>query len=801
MKPRKKSVTQWSSSLSSSSVLHRKKSSSESTSQSEEFLFDPPPPVEGETPASDELVRKVKRELKVVASSNSVASHVEDVTLNKLDLDGSRLFGRQAELRRLNRALETRILRKRKPQGKDSVEEQDPEPRTEDSSEVRMLLISGASGTGKSKLAQGLRKKVLSQGGFFCTGKFDLQQRVEPYTAFASACSELTSQVMARDDKKGFSVQARIQTEMGDNCDLLVQALPSLNCFLPSPESENESTHSSPPKVETQTNRLQYMASKFFRTLDEQPLVIVLDDLQWADPASLNLATTLLEDTENQSILLIGTYRSDEMKSNCHLVDKIKLWHEDASLRVEHIHLQDLDQEAVQALVTSALHSSDDISKPLADLVHHKTHGNAFFVEQFLKSLVDQDLLTYSFGGMCWLWKEEEIRSLPVTANVADLMASKLSNLPCSTLLTLQVAACLGQSFDLVILASVMESVRQKKVFVDESFSGNFDIHHALEQPLSDGLLEQIEPGIYAFSHDQIQNAAQSLMPPETLSLLRLQIGERLMKDSDDSEGGQGHFFMAVDLCNLASPRIGTAARVDAARYNLLAGEGAMKKAAFSPAFKYFESGLAFLGKDAWTRNYGLSLDLSCGAVEAGYCSGDFVGMEKHEKGVLSSNGPFDDKVRVYLTKILALGVRERFKEAVDTGRLVLKKMGITDLPRDPSDLTVLREAKKTKVLFKNQTKQTLMQLPIATDGRWILAVGVVDRMASKAYLFNMNFYIVMHLRCLRWTLKHGVSKFSPSTFATYGIILGNRFADAEGAKLFGKKFYFVAMIASLCSC
>jgi predicted ATPase len=98
--------------------------------------------------------------------------------------------------------------------------------------------------------------------------------------------------------------------------------------------------------------------------------------------------------------------------------------------------------------------------------------------------------------------------------------------------------------------------------------------------------------------------------------------------------------------------------------------------------------------------------------------------------------------------------------------------MGMSTLPKNPGKGHVLVEFLKTKIALRNHTEQSLKALPLLEDERWYQAMSIVDMMQAVAYCTDQNFFAVMNLRMLRWTLKHGVCRFSPTVFATYGIIL-----------------------------
>jgi predicted ATPase len=107
----------------------------------------------------------------------------------------------------------------------------------------------------------------------------------------------------------------------------------------------------------------------------------------------------------------------------------------------------------------------------------------------------------------------------------------------------------------------------------------------------------------------------------------------------------------------------------------------ALQKSGFVSAATYMNFGLGYLGGDGWSKHFKLTLELSSGAAEAAYCSGNFDEMQKHLDQVMKQDCDIHDKVRAYRTLILSLGAQERFGEAIDNGIHILKEMKVSPVP------------------------------------------------------------------------------------------------------------------------
>jgi histidine kinase len=171
----------------------------------------------------------------------------------------------------------------------------------------------------------------------------------------------------------------------------------------------------------------------------------VLDDIQWADVPSLNLAKALWTDREaSLDLILVATSHSN-VSDDHPFVERLRK----GTVQVETIALSNLKNDgAVRSVVVNAMRESEDYAAGLADVVFEKTHGNAFFVGQWLQMLVNEGLLTYNIGLMKWLWDDKSIRALRVTYNMGSLLGRRIQTLSEPTQALLKIAACLGQVFE-----------------------------------------------------------------------------------------------------------------------------------------------------------------------------------------------------------------------------------------------------------------------------------------------------------------------------------------------------------------
>jgi predicted ATPase len=724
----------------------------------------------GTQPPSDEFTfEKIAKDISAVMADEvenrekeiQKALAREKFTINRLNLGEVELYGREKEMSVLTEAFQGILAASKKEAG------------------VGIVMVKGRAGTGKSRLCSELRRKVVAKKGFFLGGKFDLQNRKEPYTGILTALAALPDQVSAFGDEYRSDLCSRLQDAIGGESHILTSLAPGLADLFPYAGTQ-ASGGSRDDKFETRSIRLHYIFRQLIGCIcgPDHPVVLVVDDMHWSDSSSLSLLTSLATDKKLSSFLLLATYREEEIHDSHPSITAFEELRDRRNIALRSISIGALDQMSTHSIVSTALRSSEERTFKLSEIVHQKSNGNAMYVIQFLRSLYDDGLLRYQLGSMQWTWDELSVRSRSVTDNVVDLTTSKLQRLDPTTREILQVASCLGQTFDKGKLKSVMEDPVVRELLASSSNSSEMpvadrssDLIECLNKLVEDGVIDYIHQlDSFCFVHDLIQEAASNLIPKEIHARLHSSVGRSLLQD--DKYLDDKFFFRAVELSNIGLEELSVSEKLSMARFNEVAAQKATEKAAFSSALKYYEEGLRCLGANPWSTDQALALSLSSGAVEAAFCSGDFETMEARIASVLSQPIPIEDKVRVYLTRILSYSAQDLNDLCLATGRQVLIDMGMTNLPMHPGKGHVIIEFLRTKMALRNHTEESLKTLPLLEDKRWFQAMSIMDMMQAVAYCTDQDFFAVMNLRMLRWTLKHGVCRFSPTVFATYGIIL-----------------------------
>jgi len=399
-----------------------------------------------------------------------------------------------------------------------------------------MMLVAGFSGIGKTAVVNEVHKPIVKQRGYFVKGKFDQFNRNIPFSAFVQAFRRLMGQILSESDVELERWKTKILEAVGENGQVLIDVIPELKTVIgkqsPVPELSGNAAQ----------NRFNLLFEKFIAvfTTKEHPLVMFLDDLQWADSASLNLMKVLMRDSDRGYLLLLGAYRDNEVfPAHPLMLTLAELEKQKAAIST--IMLAPLPIHDINQLVAETLTCHIEQAQPLTDLVYQKTKGNPFFTTQFLKGLHEDELIVFNPDLGYWECDLVKVRDAALTDDVVEFMARRLQKLPAVTQEVLKLAACIGNQFDLETLAIVRESSSEE--VASELWSA---LQEGLILPISeaykffqgeiDSHSTKTITANYRFLHDRVQQAAYSLIPEDRKLLTHLNIGQLLLKKTSNSQ-------------------------------------------------------------------------------------------------------------------------------------------------------------------------------------------------------------------------------------------------------------------------
>ena len=637
----------------------------------------------------------------------------------------------------------------------------------------RLVLISGYSGIGKSALVNEIRKH-LGKAGTFVAGKFDQLNRSVPFAALAAASRGLLRSVLGEPPHVLTHYAGRLREAVGRNGKLIAELAPELELVIgPQPPV----TPLGPTESQA---RFELVFRQFLQVFadEDHPLALFLDDLQWADGASLRLLRQLLTGGQCAHLLVIGAYRNNETNELHPLLLTLGELRK-AGVAIDEIVLKPLDREAVTALVAETLRLPVEQVAPLAETLLRKTNGNPFFLQQFLTALVEQQLLRFDAAAQQWTWDEARIEVVVAADNVVDLLIARLRRLSEDARRVLTLGACMGQEFDLATLSLIWqrsladltgglwEALREGLVIpLDASY-------RYLAESVKTGDLGEALHSRYRFLHDRVQQGAYELVGADERAELHLRIG-RLLLGHTEGEPSDDKLFEVVRQMNLGEALIVTDEdRRRLARFNLRAAIRVAGSGAHGSALPLLRRCLDLLGPDPWEVEHGTAHRAHLALAECEFMSGNVAGalqaldaVEARSRTVLERVA--GREIRIVILASAATGMLDAVACGVETARLLGAEFPTDDAALGPA---IGAELGALKAMLADRTVESLLDLPSMADPEKRALVDVLFKTNAPAFMAKPEVSVLIGLKAVRLAIEHGNAPMSPYFYDNYGII------------------------------
>jgi tetratricopeptide (TPR) repeat protein/transcriptional regulator with XRE-family HTH domain len=406
----------------------------------------------------------------------------------------------------------------------------------------RLLLLSGEPGAGKTRLAQEITLYLHQRDFLITAGRCYESQQAVAFYPFIEALASLYA-----------AAPVDIRHEVPRRWSYLARLLPALGL----PVSDYTGPHDQQRLLWTATGFVQALARR-------KPVALLLDDLHWADAASLELLQHLARHAGGDRVLLLGTYRDGEVNRRHPLEGALRdLQREGLIARLE---VRSLGRAQTGELIATVM-GEEEISDDLIDLIHRRTEGNPFFVRQVLHAMVER-------GDMYWKdghWDRKRIDEIEVPESVRSVVGQRLSRLKAETQEILLEAAVLGQTFsfdDLLIMSGRVEN----------------ELELALDEASAAGMVRETSRNGYGFDHALTQGALSAELPSRRRRRLHLAAGEAIEALPDRTRQRRAaelawHFLEGDDAER-------------ARRWSVIAGDAAEHVFAHSDAEQHYRTAL-----------------------------------------------------------------------------------------------------------------------------------------------------------------------------------------------------------------
>jgi len=618
------------------------------------------------------------------------------------------------------------------------------------------FFIGGYSGSGKTMLVQSLTARVDASGGYVLTQKVDQMSKERPLldvlSAFDNLCLLIRDQNSPRELQK---VTKKIMHDFESDFSVLARLLPKISALFPR-RNEKTTKDTSIERVMNLQN-VCHTLQRFMRIVSSSltPVMLFLDDLQWASSTSLKLIEALLSDTRGSScFFFVGSYRDNEVHDGHPIFDLMSNLDSCGVISTKE-HLCGLNQNDLNMMISESVCILPRLCESLSDIIFEKTEGSPYFALEFLRSLVDSRLLKYSLRERRWIWDENKIRSENITDNVLYLLSAKMTSLPENIQLALKVVSCFGIKVDESIVGYL------------SSTSQYSDFRDWLDQAINEGCIRKHENN-YKFVHDKVSEAAYNLIANGNKSQFHYDLGILLYSTSKGQDLG-GALFQVVDQINhgipsLIKPRM----KIVIAELNFNAGRKAMDLSDFETASSYLNNALPLLPKNRWRRHYDFSLRLLLLRAKTIYLRGNIEEACDSLMEIIKNGRCIEDKLDAYYLHVTILHACEEREEAYTICCEVLSQLKET-IPDyvDMKDLTPMLQ--ETGRMLARMSDADLLGMKETDNSSLRFTLKFYTLLCYISYYcITSNMLPFACCRMVRLTLEHGVCEDSILGLVSY---------------------------------
>ncbi|MFP4017144.1 MAG: AAA family ATPase, partial [Halanaerobiales bacterium] len=662
-----------------------------------------------------------------------------------------------------------------------------------------LIFVSGHSGTGKTTLVKQLKGPVEKQGGLFLQGKYEQYMKNTPYSSLIQAMDIFFQRVLVQEKEELNKWSDRVLQALGDNAGIISSIFPALEKII-GPQKQPESL-----SFTERQNRIQRTFITFLQTISskEQPLVIFLDDLQWADSSTINILNLPLSGIKDIYILFIVAYRDNELEGVEYLKDFIESYSNisgkssvlnkvQKNTHINTVKLKHLNSVQVKEIIKEMFTYSNEEIDILSGICHEKSRGNLFYLNQFLNSLQEEGAIHYNSEENKWKVNLEQLLNFGQIKTINDLLLKKINILSDGITEILKVAACINNSFNSEIISDVL-GIK------------NDYVNNALEEAVLEGFLVHVEKARdqgqdrdkehsdrdclyheYSFFHDRIQQAVYSLITEKERESFHYQIAMYLLKNQADYRENRTLFKITEHFNSAENVVIKNDKEKLLIKLNLESGVKSKKYLAYDRALEYLERGIDLVTVDGWNNQYSTTLAFYTEAAETAYLLGKYDLMERYCQPVLEKGKELLDKIKVYEIQIEYLTTQNRLAEAIQLARKALGFLGIK-IPEKPSRLDIIIKYLQIRFAMVGKKVEMLKNLPDMKDEKILTIMRILIRTGTAAYTYSEMIMTILILNVVQISLKHGIAPMTPVAFASYGHFLSAFLKKRERGYLFGK--------------
>lgn len=613
--------------------------------------------------------------------------------------------------------------------------------KSDDNNEI--VAVSGSSGVGKSILVNKVVDDNRDTFHHIFSIKLEQYKQNSVYDMLYSELRALTKEIISKDDDTLNSYKKEILKSLSTQAYILISAIPELELIIGQAKDPIDSKETI-NKAYFDNILIKYM--KIFFTKDK-PLCIIVDDIQWSNSVTAYWIESILLSLDN--VIIFATYRDDEV-SDEHLSMKMLANLKTYNINVTELNISPLSKETVHKAIVENMNFPK--AEEIAKILYKKTYGNPFFLKQCLKELYRDNAIRFDTKQMNWDCNLEQIQKLHVSNNILGLLKGSIKSLDTNVLKLLNIAACIGNSFDIKILKSIYED--------PDTFSSSLTIAIAGEWIFKDYKVNEDEK--YMFSHDKIEQAIYSDICDEDINTYHYKIARYIMNNQLVSNNK----FLIECVEHFSKSKKTQYNDLEISELNFKASFYARETGDFQAALKYVKNAMLELSLDKYiTRHYSLYKQLAeCEHL----CHNKNANI--YYEMALKATSDKHEKADIYSLMIKFYADISNFHKAYEVGRLAAKLFGV-NIPK--SFIPPMFIAKFLSLKFKMRSKkvENFIELKDSTDEDFIILIKLLANILQSAYQIRPELCVANSLIIVDMSLEKGLTKESVIGFTVFGVI------------------------------
>ncbi|MDO1584849.1 trifunctional serine/threonine-protein kinase/ATP-binding protein/sensor histidine kinase [Rhizobium oryzicola] len=615
-----------------------------------------------------------------------------------------------------------------------------------------LIGVHGQPGVGKSALIQNLTSG-LPEHIFFIQGKGDLQQSDSPYAPIVQAMRALIDHVMRFDRLALSELRQLLAGKLEGNARLLLDLVPAMEVL----------TGTKTPAGEIPAPLMQLLLQRALRSVLStvadalSPVVLFIDDLQWADEATLSLLSFLVQEPI-AGLLLVVASRSDE-NSTPKALASLAVSARATMVDVTEIVLAPLSLDAIGEMLLAIFPEASRDLLGLADTLQEKTGGNPFYVRRLLQALVQDGVIAFSPVERSWSCRKEDVSRYPVSENILSFVTQRLMQAGPEALNILITMACIGPQTDKAVLAHAL----------------NMSDDQLLDQamPLVRSGFIILSPTSLKFAHDRIQEAAYALLDVSKRQRVHHSLAHVLLS-LWGTQSGPAAFAIASQIELSHAECLSRDERKLFVEALLAAVTHARRSAAAVQATRYAEAALRLIDEEMWKEEYALSFRahiLLCDALLAAAIL-DKADTQLHQ--LLPRAASDLDRNAVFRLRANLLTLQSDYEGAIDAVLSGLTELGV-HLKRWPCREEQDQIYGGILELLGDQPVAALADSPAMEDPRVRAAMSLLAPLISS--VFTTDGLRFTHLaKMVELTIRYGACPESSHGLSWFGAMIGEKY-------------------------